>query len=288
MLEKLIASIDECEINKELIGSINVIIVDNDIERSAETKVNELINRGFEKFRLKYYSYAVKGLANVRNELINRALELLPGYIVFIDDDEYVSVNWLNELIKTITSNNADLTMGPVIGAFEKEMPAYVSTWFERPEHKDGEKLDFIRSGNLAINADSLIKFQTRFDPRFNSTGSEDTYFGTQLMKKGATIYWAADAIAYETIPSSRANINWLLKRKFRVANTFTYMLKLEKQYPKVLKKALVSIFYIVLGVCACVLVVLPIEKRYWGPLKIAEGMGGFSGLINFSYSEYN
>ena len=69
----------------------------------------------------------------------------------------------------------------------------------------------------------SLIAKNVWFDPRFNNTGGEDYYFGIMMIKKGASIYWASEAIVYETVPEDRANLKWLIKRYYSGANTYTY-----------------------------------------------------------------
>lgn len=286
-LNKLLCSINESKINRSLIKEINIIIVDNDIEKTAEITVNEIKEKLNVYFTIEYHDYPVKGLSNVRNELLRKALGLNPEFIVFIDDDEYPSAEWLNELVKTIVNNNGDMAMGPVISVFDNNVSRYISCWFERPFHLANAKINYVRTGNLIIRANSLLKFRIWFDNRFNATGSEDSYFGIQMMKKYATIYWSSGAIVFETIPGTRANLKYLIKRHFRGASNFTCIMRLEKKYLVLLKKIMVSLIYTISGICAIVILPLPIRKKYWGILKISEGMGGFAGLFNILYMEY-
>jgi glycosyltransferase involved in cell wall biosynthesis len=287
LLEKLIVCISECKINKSLIGKINVIVMDNDIERTAEETVNKLVNKTTEVFALNYFNYPLKGLANVRNELIRKALLLSPDYIVFIDDDEYVTTDWLSELVRVIVSNNGDMAIGPVISVFDRKVSPYISFWFSRPDYPDNTWLDYIRSGNLILRVSSFLKLGIWFDERFNRTGSEDTYFGVQMIKKGATVLWAANAVAFEPVTEERTTLRWLIRRKYRGAITFTYILKLEREYLRLLKKGVVSIFYIVSGSLALLIIPFPVIKKYWGIIKLSEGFGGLAGLFNYKYFEY-
>jgi succinoglycan biosynthesis protein ExoM len=118
MLKQLLFSIFENKMDISLINEMDIIIVDNDIEKSAETIVNS-INEGADRAKkLLYYNYAVKGLSHVRNELLNQALLLNPDFIIFIDDDEFVTPGWVNELLMTITRNDADAVRGPVIAKY--------------------------------------------------------------------------------------------------------------------------------------------------------------------------
>jgi succinoglycan biosynthesis protein ExoM len=287
LLKKLVISILDCNIKKSLIRDINIIIVDNDANKSAEEIVSELKKDLSAPYSLYYFNYPIKGLTNVRNELIKNALLLKPDFIVFIDDDEYVTSEWLNELVETIIVNNGDLAMGPVITVIDNNGSDNISCWLQRQNYLNNSKLDFIRTGNLIINVKSLLNFKIWFDQRFNFTGGEDSYFGIQMIKKGANIYWAANAIVYETIPKNRANIKWLIKRYYNGANIYTYTLKIEKQYLKLFKKIFVSLIYLIAGISAFVIIPIPIRRKYWGMLKFSEGIGGIAGLFSINYNEY-
>ena len=287
MLKKLILSIYQSNINTNLIKNINIIILDNDIEKTAEKTFVELKESFESDYKLHYSIHPIKGISNARNELIRRGLSFNPNFLVFIDDDEYVTTEWLNELVKTIINNNADFARGPVIRVFDDTVPEYISCWFRKITYSNNMQIDSIVTDNLILSTKSLLNFDVWFDTRFNIIGNGDSYFGIQILKKGAKIFWAADALVYETIPESRANIKWLIKRIYRGASAFTYILKLEKEYLKLIKKILVSLIYIISGIGALILMILPIKKRYWGILTLTEGIGGLTGLVNLLYKEY-
>jgi succinoglycan biosynthesis protein ExoM len=287
MLRKLILSIIECNLNKTLINDVNIIVVDNDVDKTAESVINELKERFNNSYKIDYYNHPIKGISNVRNELIKHALLFDPDFVVFIDDDEYVTAEWLNELVKTIINNNADAVRGPVLAKLNESVPDYISFWFKRESYPDNFQLDTLTTGNLIIKRTSLQKYNVWFDGRFNIIGNGDTYFGIQLLKKGAKIFWSANALAYETIPQTRANIRWLIKRIYRNASAYTYVLKIEKEYLKLIKKILISLIYIITGISAIILIIFPIKRKYWGILTLTEGVGGVTGLANILYKEY-
>jgi succinoglycan biosynthesis protein ExoM len=287
MLKKLVLSIIGCNLDRKIINDVSIIIVDNDIDKSAEPVINELIEGVQTTYKIDYYNHPFKGIANVRNELIRRAWLLNPDFIVFIDDDEYVTSEWLNELVKTIISNNSDAVRGPVLAELDKKVPEYISCWFRRESYANNSQIYSITTGNLIIRFSSLKKYDIWFDSRFNIMGSSDTYFGIQIFKKEAKVNWAANAIAYETIPENRANLIWLIKRKYRLASTYTFVLKLGKEYLRLVKKIIVSLIYIIVGFSAIVLILIPVKHKYWGILKLTEGIGGMAGLGNLLYQEY-
>jgi len=287
MLKQLLVSIFENNVDISLINEMDIIIVDNDKDKSAEPVVNE-INRDAGRLRkLLYYSYPLKGLSNVRNELLRQAFHLKPDFIIFIDDDEYVTVDWANELIKSIVRNNADAARGPVFAKLEVNTSKYIARFFRRENYPDNYRIYRLTTGNLILRRESLEKYNLWFDKRFNFTGAEDSYFGVQLIKKGATFYWAAKAIAYETIPERRATLSWLIKRNYNGALNYSYILKLEKKHLSLVKKTLISGAYLLIGSMALLILPFPFLMRYWGILKISEAIGGFAGLFSIHFHEY-
>jgi len=123
MLKKLVLSMIGCNLNRSLISNARILIVDNDSSNTAESTVNELKEKYGTGHEISYFNYPVKGLSNVRNELLKKGLDQDPDFLVFVDDDEYVTPDWLNELVGTIVSNNGDMTMGPVISSVSKNIP---------------------------------------------------------------------------------------------------------------------------------------------------------------------
>ncbi len=287
MLKRLVLSINQSNLDKSIINRISIIIVDNDVEKTAERTVFELMQEFHDPFTIAYHNYPIKGLSHVRNELLRKSLELQPDFIVFIDDDEYASAEWLNKLIETLVDNNCDMAMGPIISVFESKVSQYISCWFEKPPRQRNIQLKYISTGNLIMKTDSLLKNKIWFDHRFNYTGSEDSYFGLQMIKQGASVYWAPNAIVYETIPKKRANIKWLIKRVYRGASTYAFVLKIEKNHLGMLKKTLINIVYFLCGGMALVIIPFPFRWKYWGILKISESIGGFAGLFGFQFNEY-
>jgi len=286
-LKKLILSIFDCNVNNLLINSITIIVVDNDKDRTAEEIIKEFKEGTFDASKLHYFNYDRKGLANVRNELFRRAFIYNPDFIIGIDDDEFVTTNWLNEFLAAITNTNCDIAIGPAIPFFEKKVKPYIAYWFKHPDMVDLQNVNFFQTTNYIIAVDFLEKNKIEFDEQFNTMGAEDSYFGVVAIKKGAKIIYSSKAIAYETIPENRASLNWLFKRKFRTAITYTYILLLEKKYLMVIKKILVSIIYFITGIIGLLLLPLKTKFRYWGILALAESFGGFAGVANIKFHEY-
>jgi succinoglycan biosynthesis protein ExoM len=290
MLEKLLNSIFACTVDTKLVADINIVVMDNDKDRTAEGTVRKMALSSPSAYSLHYFNCPLKGLANVRNEIIHQSLQLKPDYILFIDDDQFVAPEWLNEIVACVVQTKGDFVFGPVIPKFEAIVPPEIAHWFSYYSFPDQSTMDFIDGGgNLIMRSQFLEEQSLRFDNRFNTLGAEDSYFGVVALKKGATIFWTKKAIAYENIPAKRSTLEWLIKRKFRGANSYTYILFLEKQYGRIAKKIAINVVYLLVGLCALVLTPFKHFKyRYYGVIKLAESFGGFAALLNIRFNEYS
>lgn len=288
MLEDLVQSIYACRIDQAVIGHVDIVIMDNDGDQSAASSAERLKEACVTPFQTHYFVHPRKGLAEVRNRILDKAREFSPDFVVFIDDDEIVSVEWLNELVNTILHTEGDFALGKVVPRFDADVSSSISTWFRHYRFGNHQAISLIDTNNLIIRTQFLEETRIRFDHRFNATGAEDTYFGVVALKSGASIFWAEDALAYERIPERRATLWWLTQRKYRGANSYVRILLLERSYPKLVRKAVSSVAYLVLGLASMPLVLLPTRFRYFGILKASEALGGLAGFVNLQYEEYS
>src|SRR5206468_7046544 len=65
-----------------------------------------------------------------------------------------------------------------------------------------------------------------RFDLALGETGGEDTFFFFECMRAGAAFGYAPDAVVTEFTAMSRANLKWLLLRRFRSGQTHSLILR--------------------------------------------------------------
>lgn len=286
MLLKLIDSILECDLRFNIINKINIIIIDNDPNKSAKKIAEHFKSRVSSPFEIHYDLLTVKGLSYIRNELIKKAFSLNSNYLIFVDDDEYVCKEWLDELVSAILKTKAEAVRGPVRAKLNDSIPNSISYWFKREAYPNYSQIYSLTTGNLILKCSSLKKHNIWFDSRFNDSGSEDSFFGIQIIKKGAKIFWADKAVTFETIPYERATLKWLIMRTYRISGTYTYILKIEGKYLQLIKKWCISLIYICSGIVLLPLSVFPFKKRYAGVLRLTEGIGGILGVYH-TYKEY-
>jgi succinoglycan biosynthesis protein ExoM len=214
LLKKLLMSLITQETRGEF--TFNIIVVDNDAQRSAEVTVREFETKG-EKI-----IYDVEPEQNI-SLARNRSLSHATGdYIATIDDDEYADSQWLLNLYKTMISYKADVIHGPVSPIFHDNTPSYIrkSKTFNLPNPPTGSTENYIdATGNSLFRRSIIERMAKPFIPSFGRTGGEDTRFFKSLRKQGYKMIWCREAQVFEFIPPERANLAWILKRNFRVGN---------------------------------------------------------------------
>lgn len=198
-----------------------IVVVDNDAAGSAEP----IVQRFATHFpNLVYEIEPSKGLAVVRNRLVNIASRLGVDYIAFVDDDELVESQWLSALVHTAHAFNADAVSGVVLPRYENGVPPWVAAggFFHWPRYATGEPVRVDNTGNTLLRVASLDGLDGPFDRRFDLSGGEDFHLLKRLAERGVRMVWCDEAVVHERIGLSRANARWLLRRAFRGGTAFS------------------------------------------------------------------
>lgn len=161
LLRDCLASLDKISIPAN--ADAYVIVVDNDAHGGARAVLEE--HRKEHSLALNYFIEADRGLANVRNRMLEEASRSAADYLAFIDDDEQACPGWLEEHLSVLEENNADVCCGPVrpVGANlevkgKKPLPSGST-----PRHVSTNNVVF---KNKLVNSQAL-----RFDTYYNFIG---------------------------------------------------------------------------------------------------------------------
>lgn len=207
--------------NMDGIGPVQVCVVDNDPEHSARDVLTLWQQRcpGW----LTYQHLPVPNIALARNATVAMAHG---EWVAFIDDDELPQDNWLSTLMAATRTYQADAVLGPVLPRYVPGTPQWLidGRYFDRRRPRTGMVLDErdARSGNVLIRAHTLRLLDGPFDPAFGRTGGEDSVLFRSLLRAGAKLVWCDEAPVSEEVPLARANSGWLLKRSYRIGQTWT------------------------------------------------------------------
>jgi succinoglycan biosynthesis protein ExoM len=190
---------------------VSAVVVDNDCQESARAAVE-----GFQRSSPLPVQYRVEHEQNI-SLARNRAIATTDAQLVaLIDDDEVPQADWLLALFQTLDQHDADGVLGPVLPAFDRNPPEWVTRgrFFERPSHASGEVLHWknTRSGNALLRRSMFQPGRTWFDPVYGS-GGEDRDLFRRLIDAGRVFRWCNEAVVHECVPPARWKRSVMLKR---------------------------------------------------------------------------
>lgn len=216
MLRQLLTGISKLEFAKTLRPDIFLVVVDNDSAASAEP----ICDAVQVPWPVQYVIERQRGISYARNRAIREAVGA--DFIAFLDDDESPTPDWLDKLLSTQARFHADVVCGPVLPNFASDVPRWVKAggFFDRKIVGSGQPLETCTTGNVLIST-KVFSAVPGFDERFALTGAEDTHFFLRVRRGGFRMVSSADAIAYEHVSASRANLPWILRRAYSTGNAW-------------------------------------------------------------------
>jgi succinoglycan biosynthesis protein ExoM len=208
LLENLLRSL----INQLLPDTVDIeiIVVDNDINKSAEIVVRRFQHASH--FHFFYFHQPVKNISMTRNVGVKKSSG---EYILFIDDDEVASTRWVSHLLNTLKIYNADGVFGKVEPEFNPQTPKWMQhgEFFFHPVLATGDRARIKYTTNCIIKASLLRKLQQPFDPRYGLTGGEDVDLFDRLEEQGASFVYSVEALTWEYLPPTRTRLSYLFLR---------------------------------------------------------------------------
>lgn len=266
---------------------LTVLIVDNDAAGTGRAIAEEFADD--EAYRLIYMIEPRQGIPMGRN----RALDETPAdtdFFVFIDDDEWPVPGWLDSMLATRETTDADVIHGPVEPVFAREGNTYFikARAFADRHHVDGERIYYAASNNVMMDFQRVRAAGLRFDERMRFTGGEDFLFFNQAVRRGFTVAWSHSAMVFDDIPASRMTWKWVLRRQFRIGNTFAIAARIQDSGWRQLRLLCVGLMRMGLG--SALLPMLLFSPRYGfrGLSHLIRGAGIVIGTFGLAYEEYS
>lgn len=291
MLQLLLESLETLEFRKCNAPTITAVVVDNDSEGSARSVCSAHTGG---RIAVQYVIEPERGISFARNAVLREALGAC-DFLAFIDDDEIVTPEWLDELLAAQFQHASDVVAGPVTPMFIEPPQAWVvrGGYFNRARHRSGTRLSHVSTANVLIRSDALVRAGIAFDSRFALSGGGDVHFFSRLRLQGAVMIWSNEAVVREWIPTSRANVRWILMRALRQGVTEVY-LDLLKMHPITAKGRRLGMgaTRIIVGALALGpgILLLPFRGRaaLIAPLRVIfRGVGMIRGVLGARYHEY-
>ncbi len=216
-LYKTLKSINDLALPENI--TLEVIVVDNDEERSAEKIVADS-KKSF-KYPIKYISQPYKNISVARNEYLKAANG---EYIASIDDDEVADKFWLMHLLAAAEKHNASVVFGRINSIYVKSCPEWISDggYFDRIQYETGIKVSSGGTGCTLTQRSALIESGFTFDLEYGSTGGEDADLFYRLYKQNYKLIFCNEAFVSEEVEIERLNEKFLIKKAIRIGQTFS------------------------------------------------------------------
>ncbi|WP_324753940.1 glycosyltransferase family 2 protein [Roseovarius sp. Pro17] len=284
-LRKLLLSF--ADLNNASQAEIEFLVVDNDVTPSAQDTVAAIAETL--TWPCRYVHEPSPGIPQARNRVLDECGD--SDFLLFVDDDETVDPDLLDEHLRVQTMTGAHFVQGPcVMTVPNAENRWWLDTAFFRQEtFPDGAARHESWTNNVLIDLAFLRASGVRFDARLRFAGGSDTVFFQDIVRAGGRGAFAAQAIVYEKQPHSRLTWRWVLRRQFRygVTRANTFILR-EPRYVAFGKCMLRAIAMEVLGF-GVLLTALYRGKRGLadGLALMARGSGVAMGFFGFRADEY-
>ena len=154
----------------------------------------------------------------------NAGLDAADGdWVCFLDDDEVVDKDWLTALVARQKETDADAVFGHSRAMYDENAPQWIvdgdfHSQFAAPR---GGVVETGHTCNALLRWGDAPWRAERFELERGRSGGEDTEFFFRLRGMGATYAIADDSIVREGVPPSRLTLNWLLRRRFRIGQSY-------------------------------------------------------------------
>lgn len=271
-------------------ASVVLVVVDNDPSGSSEAVVDQA--RESLGWPVEWCVEPVRGIPYARNAALALASQHSPDWIVWIDDDEAPSSDWLQQVLAVQQAHDADVVLGPSAPIYEPggSRLAIDVGGFEHERFPTGTEYPFFltRTSGVLVRASAMPP--EGFDQRLALTGGSDRLYFTLMNRRGARFVWADEAVVDEWIPASRQSMQWLLRRWFRVGVNRSLVLLIvdAPSWPRRLRRVGGGLWMATRGVGR---MVMALPGGRVGLLRasrlVALGVGASCGALGLNYREY-
>lgn len=267
--------------------SFGIVVVDDDPQASAEPVVGELRKACAVPIR-----YLHRGAQNI-SAARNLALSVSDAdYLLFLDDDEEASGQWLSEMLAAAEASRCDVLFGPVLPAWPAgQAPSgAAAAAFGRKRRTPGSAAtrDDWRSGNVLLDLAAVREAGVRFDEAFGRSGGEDYLFFHQLNTRGARMLWCPTAVVAEHVNPNRTGGGYLLRRSFVNCQTYVRVNIAVSNYREVVRTCLLaSAFLVALGLPSLFVPENAASPLFKLKLRAARSLGKLSALFGFRTALY-
>ena len=265
-------------------ANIELLIVDNDVNESAR----QVCEAAQSPWSVRYFVQPRRGISQARNTAVRHSAGA--DWIAFVDDDETVSPQWLNHLLRAQRRFQADIVGGRVVVQYRSGVPKWIiqSRFFERGRYATGSRPKALATCNVLISAEVFRRIGS-FDERFGLSGGEDSQFFLRADKAGFKIVWCDEAVTHEPLGHSRVCLTYLLRRQYQDANSMARSeMTCNPGFLACARRATKAVVRIAQGILMLpVAFLLGLPETARALLRICLGAGILSGMVGITVEPY-
>ena len=217
-LARLLSALEKLDTEAQ----VRVVVADNDAERHEGYDLCLKVAAAY-RWPLEAVIAPERGIAQVRNVLIGRALAAPAAqFVAMLDDDEWPSPQWLDRFLAVQKQTGADAVEGSILFEFEAAPKAWAAGFdgMSSMRRPTGPQQMLEGAGNILLTRACLENLGAPwFDPAFALSGGEDRDFFERLAHAGKRFAWADEAIAHTVVPASRTSLKWAMRRAYGIGN---------------------------------------------------------------------
>lgn len=274
MIESLVALVSQID--------HRILVVDNDPAGSAKVVAERFSHE------VEYSHEPTPGIAAARNRCLDAARES-DDAIVFLDDDEVVTSNLLDELVGCANNYGIDIVGGHVQSILPSDAPKWIKdgNFFQRRIRETGQSDGLPATNNALVRTEFLRSHpDVRFDHDFSVTGGSDSDFFSRLIRAGATFAWCQTALVQEYVQTDRVTLRWLARRYTRGGETSARVLAGVESKPRLIAR---GISYVIGGVIfSPISLIVRKDLRGRNLILFARGLGLIRGSVGLTIKEYS
>lgn len=280
LLDNCLKSIANLIVPKDC--QIRVVISDNNPDKRAY-QIYEKFSENY-PFEIYYEHESKKSIGAVRNVVLKKAVEIDADYVAFLDDDEYPTPVWLDELYNTMILFEADGATSyptPVIDGVKQIIPSNYK------RRKQGSVRKVFCTNSVIFSTKIMKESDIWFDENFGLMTGEDIDFSSRASAKGYKFVWCNKELLYDIIPSNRETMEWKIDRA--VNNGYLKIFLAKKNGKNQFDKTLIKIIFdqIVFSVLA-LLSLWNVDLKNKCILKFMDCFGKIKSIYsNKTYEHY-
>lgn len=187
-------------------------VVDNAPEAQGLPEMSEA------PFEIEYVHEPQPGIAAARNAGLSR-LRPSDTHVMFVDDDERVSPDWLLRQVELMRELDTDVVSGFVVSVFADDSPRWIveGGFIQRQQYASGLTTRLPATNNTLVKIEALRRLESPwFDEAFSVTGGSDGELFYRMRAANATIAWCNESVVCEDVPPDRATLPWVWRRMVR------------------------------------------------------------------------